>query len=73
MERKHPHADATYKVIQLGDLKYGVEVKIPDSHPARITSFATEADAQKWIAMHKAKAADGTRLPRRRFGGFVRR
>lgn len=73
MERKHPHAEATYRIIQLDDRKYGVEVTIPDSHPARITSFATEADAEKWIAMHKAKAADGTRLPRRRFGSFVRR
>lgn len=76
MDRKDPHADATYKIIRLTDLKYGVEVTIPDSHPAKITSFATEADAEKWIAMHKAKAAEGSRLPRlprRRFGSFVRR
>jgi len=73
MDRKHPHADATYKIIQLKDLNYGVEVAIPDSYPTTITSFASEAEAEKWIAMHKEKAAEGSRLPRRRFGSFVRR
>jgi hypothetical protein len=73
MDHKHPHAEAIYKIIQLKDQKYGVEVAIPDSYPTTITSFATEAEAGRWIAMHKEKAAEGTRLPRRRFGSFTKR
>ena len=73
MERKHPHAEATYKIIQLKDQTYGVEVTIPESYPTMITSFANEAEAGKWIATHKEKAAEANRLPRRRFGSFNRR
>ncbi|MCC6470459.1 MAG: hypothetical protein IT563_19225 [Alphaproteobacteria bacterium] len=73
MEKKHPHADAVYKIIELKDQTYGVEVTIPDSYPTTISSFATKAEAEQWIAMHKEKAGEGTRLPRRRFGSFTKR
>jgi hypothetical protein len=73
MDHKHPHAEATYKIIRLKDLAWGVEVAIPDSYPTTITSFATEAEAGRWIAVHKQKAAEGPRLPRRRYGGFTKR
>jgi hypothetical protein len=73
MERKHPHADAAYRIIAMNDRTYGVEVTIPDSYPTKVTSFASEAEAGRWIATHKQKVAEGARLPRRRFGSFVRR
>lgn len=73
MHKKHPHADATYKIVPLTAQTYGVEVTIPDAYPATITSFASEEAAAEWIATHKEKATIGTRLPRRAFGGFIRR
>ena len=53
MLRTHPHAAATYRVIALEDGSFGVEVNIPDSHPTVVKSFATEADAEAWIAAHQ--------------------
>ncbi|HUC11868.1 MAG TPA: hypothetical protein VL985_15790 [Stellaceae bacterium] len=53
MLRTHPHAAATYRVITLDDGSFGVEVTIPDSHPTTVKSFATEADAEAWIAGHR--------------------
>jgi hypothetical protein len=65
MERKHPHADATYRVLQQDDLTFGVEVKIPDTNPTTVTSFASKADAERWIARHKEGVAKGEFLRRR--------
>jgi hypothetical protein len=65
MALKHPHADATYRIVPLGDGAYGVEVAIPDSSPAMVTSFATEEAAQAWIAEHKRQAENGPRFPKR--------
>src|ERR1700730_13323783 len=55
MEQKHPHADATYRIVPR-DGAYGVEVSIPDSNPTMVTSFATEQDAERWIANHRRRA-----------------
>jgi hypothetical protein len=55
MARTHPHAEASYRVIPLGSGAFGVEVNIPDSHPTTVSSFATEADAEEWIAEHKRR------------------
>ena len=43
---------------------YGVEVAIPDRNPTTVTGFATEQDAQRWIAEHRRQAEGGRRLPR---------
>ena len=65
MALKHPHAEATYRIVPLKDKAYGVEVAIPDSSPAMVTSFATEEAAQAWIAEHKRQAESGDKIPRR--------
>lgn len=54
---KHPHSDATYRVISRPDRTFGVEVTIPETSPTTVTSFATEADAEGWIAAHKKLVA----------------
>jgi hypothetical protein len=59
MAKTHPHAEAVYRVVQLKDMTYGVEVAVPEAQPATITSFATAADAEAWIADHKIKVQDG--------------
>jgi hypothetical protein len=64
---RHPHADATYRVIPLADATFGVEVAIPDTSPTRVTSFPTEAAAEEWIAGHKQQAANGPTSQRRVF------
>jgi len=53
MARTHPHAEASYRVISLPGGAFGVEVSIPDSSPTTVSPFATEADAEGWIAKHK--------------------
>jgi hypothetical protein len=58
-QRKHPHADAVYRIIETPDRAYGVEVAIPDSSPAVVTSFATEDAAEAWIATHKRQVESG--------------
>jgi len=62
MERRHPHADATYRVIRRLDRTFGVEVRIPDTEPTIVTSFAAKADAEAWIAAHKKSVAASTSL-----------
>ena len=53
MARTHPHAEASYRVISLPGGSFGVEVTIPDSNPTTVSPFASEADAESWIAKHK--------------------
>jgi len=55
MARTHPHAEASYRVVSLADGAFGVEVTIPDTHPTTVSSFATKADAEAWIAKHKTR------------------
>jgi hypothetical protein len=49
-QRTHPHAEATYRVIPIEDGAFAVEVSIPETHPAKVSPFATEADAEAWVA-----------------------
>jgi len=65
MALKHPHAEATYRIVPLKDGAYAVEVAIPDSSPAMVTSFATEEGAEAWIAEHKRQAKSGPALTKR--------
>jgi len=55
MARTHPHAEATYRVIALPGGTFGVEVSIPDAYPTTVSTFATKADAEAWIAKHKSR------------------
>jgi hypothetical protein len=56
MARTHPHAEATYRIVTLPkEGAFGVEVVIPESLPTTVTEFATEAEAEAWIARHKSR------------------
>lgn len=65
-ERQHPHADATYRIVPQDDTTFGVEVTVPETHPTTVTSFATETDAETWIADHKRRVKE--RVVRTRWG-----
>jgi hypothetical protein len=64
-QRKHPHVDAVYRIVETRDRAYGVEVAIPDSSPALVTSFATEGAAEAWITEHKRQVESGPLVPKR--------
>jgi hypothetical protein len=51
--KTHPHAEARYRVIPFDDGSFGVEVSIPENYPTTISKFASEADAEGWIAEHQ--------------------
>jgi hypothetical protein len=53
--RTHPHAEATYRVVPLTGGAFGVEVVIPGAYPATVSSFATVAAAEAWIAQDKER------------------
>lgn len=74
MAKTHPHAEATYRVVSLEEGTFGVEVVIPETNPTTVSSFASEADAQAWIAKHKERVQAGV-SPRqwRGSGGGARR
>ena len=55
MARTHPHADATYRVIAFADGAFAVEVSIPETYPAKVSPFATKADAEAWITEHRRR------------------
>jgi hypothetical protein len=55
MAKIHPHAEAAYRVITLDGGYFGVEVAIPETHPTTVSRFATEAEAEEWIARHKSR------------------
>jgi hypothetical protein len=52
-QRSHPHAEAIYRVIPADGGAFAVEVSIPETHPAKVSPFATEADAEAWIAEYR--------------------
>jgi hypothetical protein len=52
---RHPHSEATYRVVPFDDTAFAVEVTIPDTNPTRVSPFATESDAEDWIADHKRR------------------
>jgi hypothetical protein len=55
MERTHPHAEATYRVVPIDAGTFAVEVSIPESYPTRVSPFATEAAAEAWIGEHQRR------------------
>jgi hypothetical protein len=68
MAKEHPHAEATYRIVPQKDMTFGVEVSVPGSSPAMVTSFATEQIAETWIADYKRRVAENIthRFMRRR-------
>jgi predicted metal-dependent hydrolase len=66
MARIHPHAEATYRVIRIAYGAFAVEVTIPETHPAKVSPFATEAGAEAWIAAHRRRVQSENE-PRRWF------
>ena len=55
-----PHdAEAAYRVIPFDNGAFAVEVSIPESHPVTVSAFATEADAETWIAEHRRRVQSG--------------
>lgn len=55
MEKTHPCAEAVYRVVPQAGSTFGIEVIVADTHPTTVTSFASEADAEAWIANHKQR------------------
>src|SRR5215471_1913851 len=64
MQKTHPHAEATYRVIPLDEGSFGVEVKIPETYPTIVSKFATEADAETWITDHQRRVQSHTQSRR---------
>ena len=64
MEQRHPHADATYRILPHDEVAFAVEVTIPGTLPTKVTSFASQAAAEAWIAAHKQKVDGAVSLRR---------
>jgi hypothetical protein len=64
MQKTHPHAEASYRVIPLENGSFGVEVSIPDTNPTTVSMFKTEADAEAWIAEHQRRVQSQTQSGR---------
>ncbi|MGO8914524.1 MAG: hypothetical protein ACLQJR_01290 [Stellaceae bacterium] len=67
MEKIHPYAEAKYRVVPQPDARFAVEVTIPDAHPTTVTSFASQIDAEAWIANHKRQVDGAASLGRSRW------
>jgi len=67
MAKEHPHAAASYRVVPQKDLTFGVEVIVPGSFPALVTSFVTEQIAEAWITDYKRRVEENAPP------GFMRR
>jgi hypothetical protein len=64
MQKTHPHAEASYRVIPFDDGSFGIEITIPDSYPTTVSKFKTEADAEAWIAEHQRRVQSQTQSGR---------
>jgi hypothetical protein len=47
-----------YRVVLQPDQTFAVEVTIPETLPATVTSFATAVAAEAWIAAHKQRIGE---------------
>jgi len=61
MQKTHPHAEATYRVISFDDGSFAVKVEIPETYPTTVSKFATEAEAEAWITDHQRRVQSHTR------------
>ena len=48
----------TYRVVQLKDGSYSVEVSAADAAPSTVSGFTTEGEAEGWIAQKTGGAGD---------------
>jgi hypothetical protein len=62
--RTHPHGEANYRVLPLGDGSFGVEVSIPDSQPTTVTTFDSEDAAEAWITSHRERVISQSQIVR---------
>ena len=62
--RQHPHAEATYRIVPFDGSAFAVEVSIPDSHPTRVSKFATQAEAEAWITAHRNRVQSEAQVGR---------
>jgi hypothetical protein len=53
MDKSHPHAEASYRVMPLDGGVFGVELVIPDMHPTMLTGSISQEAAKAWIANHE--------------------
>ena len=72
MQKTHPHAEASYRVIPFDDGSFGIEITIPDSYPTTVSKFKTKADAEAWIAEHQRRVQSQTQSGRRFRGASSR-
>jgi hypothetical protein len=65
--RTHPYADAAYRVVELPDGGFGVEVKTLETNPATVSRFETEVTAEDWIIRNKQRVVEQSEQKTRRF------
>lgn len=64
MDKTHPHAGATYRVMPLAQGGFCVEVAIPDTCPTMVSGFRSEEAAMAWVAGHQEQVRVTTSLSR---------
>ena len=64
MEKVHPHAGATYRVMPVPQGGFGVEVSIPETHATMVSGFSDETAAMAWVEKHKEQVRAGGALSR---------
>jgi len=60
MPTSHPHAEASYRIVALDADSFGVEVSVPDAHPATVSKFASHEAAEAWITAHRDRVQSQT-------------
>jgi hypothetical protein len=60
MARTHPHAEASYTIVELSEGGFGVTVAIPETYPTTVKPFASKEDAEAWIARHRSQVEAGS-------------
>lgn len=73
MVLKNRNCEAVFRIFAQDDSSYAIEVVVPDSSPTTVSSFPTEAAAEKWIVGYKARVEADDGRPRRSFHGRPRR
>jgi hypothetical protein len=70
---KNRNCEAVFRIFAQDDSSYAIEVVVPESSPTTVSSFPTEAAAEKWIVGYKARVEADDGRPRRSFHGRPRR
>ena len=63
--KPHRHEGATYRILELRDGAFGVEVTVPDMQPTKVSGLSDRASAEAWIDRHRRQVAAGT--PQRKY------